>query len=221
MQRSRGTALCLLALALSSAAAPAGEGAANVGFESRDGQTVRAHLYGAGPHAVVLAHGGVFDKESWSDLAAALTEAGLSALAFDFRGYGEGEPTYGLRGKKYDVLGAIDYLDGQGYERISVVGGSMGGQFSMAASAETDRIDRLVLLAPGSEGLGAGIRASSTLFIVSEGDRMRDAVDREYAAAPEPKRIEVLPGTAHAQHLFATDQADALTELIVGFLTAD
>ena len=192
-----------------------------VTFEARDGATRRGHLYSGGPHAVVLAHGGVFDKESWREQAEALVAVGLTALAFDFRGYGDGEPTYGLPGKANDVLGAIDYLDREGYERISVVGGSMGAQFSMAASARTDRIDRLVLIAPGSKGLGAGLKAASTLFIVAERDRMRQDVDREYAAAPQPKRLEVLPGSAHAQHLFATDQAATVTRLIVEFLAAE
>jgi pimeloyl-ACP methyl ester carboxylesterase len=182
---------------------------------------VSAHLYRGGPHAIVLAHGGVFDKESWSGLAASLLDADLTALAFDFRGYGGGEPEYGLRGKRKDVLAAIEYLNQQGYEQISVVGGSMGAQFSMAASAETDQIDLLVLLAPGSDGLAARIQARSTLFIVAEGDRLRPKVEDEYRAAPEPKHLEILPGSTHAQHLFATEHAAALTELIVDYLTTE
>jgi dienelactone hydrolase len=194
-----------------------------VRFPTPDGQTRVALLYAGGPHAVVLAHGGVFDKESWSEQAAALVDAGLTALAFDFRGYGEGpgEPTYGLPGKENDVLGAIAYLDDAGYERISVVGGSMGGQFSIAAAAASDRIDRLVLLAPGGAEHAADIRARSILFITSENDRLRAEVDRAYRAAPEPKRIEIVPGDAHAQHLFATDQGPAVTELIVAFVTTE
>lgn len=186
-----------------------------------DGVSLGAHLYRGGPHAVVLAHGGVFDKESWGRLATSLVDADLTALAFDFRGYGGSEPTYGVHGKRRDVLAAIEYLDQQGYERISVLGGSMGAQFSMAASAETDRIDLLVLLAPGSDGLAGRIQARSTLFIVTERDRLRPKVDREYRAAPEPKRLETLPGSAHAQHIFNTDQAQTLTDLIVGFLTTE
>ena len=105
-----------------------------VTLKAADGVSLAAHLYRGGPHAIVLAHGGVFDKESWSGLAASLLDADLTALAFDFRGYGGGEPEYGLRGKRKDVLAAIEYLNQQGYEQISVVGGSMGAQFSMAAS---------------------------------------------------------------------------------------
>ena len=193
----------------------------NVSFSARDGLPVEAHLYSAGPHAAILAHGGVFNKESWTAQAEALVEADLTVLALDFRGYGDGEPEYGLPGKPNDVLGALDFLVAQGHERISVVGGSMGASAALAASAQTDLIDRLVLLAPGAKGFAADLKARSTLFIASEGDRLRAEFDFEYAAAPEPKRREILPGKAHAQHIFATDQADKATALIVDFLTAD
>jgi alpha/beta superfamily hydrolase len=193
-----------------------------VQFPTPDGQTRTGLLYAGGPHAVVLAHGGVFDKESWAEQADAMVDAGLTVLAFDFRGYGDGEPSYGLPGKPNDVLGAVEYLAAEGYERISVVGGSMGGEAAIAAATRTDRIDRLILLAPGGGAEDApGIRAHSTLVITSEGDRMRSSIDRVYDAAPEPKRIEVLPGSAHAQHIFATDQGRAVTALLVEFLTAD
>ena len=174
-----------------------------------------------GSHAVVLAHGGVFDKESWRDQAEALVAAGLTALAFDFRGYGDGEPTYGLPGKREDVLGAIEYLDQEGYERISVVGGSMGAQFSIAAAAATNRIDLLVLLAPGGAEHVEEIRVRSTLFVTAEADRLRSEVDTAFRNAPEPKRLAIFPGSAHAQHIFATEQGKAVTELIVEFLTTE
>ncbi len=200
---------------------------ADVRIETSDGRTLTAHLYEPAPgdttaaHAVVLAHGGVFDKESWAEQAAALVEAGLTALAFDFRGYGDGEPTYGVPGKRQDVLAAIDFLAARGFERISLVGGSMGGQFSIAAAAVSDRVDLLVLLAPGAADHAADIRARSILVITAEGDRLRAEVDRAYREAPEPKRLEVFPGDAHAQHIFATEQGPAVTALMVEFLASE
>lgn len=213
----------VIATALALGRAPAAEAAPpeEVSFRTPDGQTIHGDLYSGGSHAVVLAHGGVFDKESWSVQAEALVEAGFTALAFDFRGYGGTEPTYGLPGKRNDVLGAIDYLVAEDFKRISVVGGSMGAQAAMAAAAETDRIDRIVLLAPGSSGLGAGLRAGRSLFIISQGDRLRQKAEQEYRDAPEPKRLELLPGSAHAQHLFKTEQAEMLTQLIIDFLIAE
>ncbi len=57
------------------------------------------------------------------------------------------------------------------------------------------------------------------LFIVSEGDRLSDSVRSQFQKAPEPKRLEILKGSAHAQHIFKTDQAEKLEKLIVDFLT--
>ena len=45
--------------------------------------------------------------------------------------------------------------------------------------------------------------------------RVRD----QYERASEPKRLELLPGDAHAQHIFRTDQGEALSALILAFLS--
>jgi len=221
MLRNAAAAATLILTAFASAPPLHADSPVEVRFDTPDGQAVQADLYAGGQHAVVLAHGGVFDKESWRQQARAFVAAGLTVLAIDFRGYGEGEPTYGLPGKQYDVLGAIEYLDREGYRRISVVGGSMGGQFAIAAAAQTDRIDLLVLLAPGGSEHATEIRARSTLFITAEADRVRAEVDRAYRAAPQPKRLEIFPGSAHAQHIFATEQGSAVTALMVEFLSTE
>jgi len=60
-----------------------------VSFPTRDGGIISATLYGEGSRAVVLAHGGRFNKESWEPQAKALVSAGFRALAIDFRGEGQ------------------------------------------------------------------------------------------------------------------------------------
>ena len=57
-------------------------------FQTSDGAKIHGNLYPGGDHAVVLAHGGVFNKESWKPLAMELSSSGLTVLAIDFRGYG-------------------------------------------------------------------------------------------------------------------------------------
>src|SRR5258708_29670705 len=59
-----------------------------VSFPTADGGVVSADSYGTGEHAVVLAHGGRFNKGSWEKQAQALAAAGFRVLAIDFRGYG-------------------------------------------------------------------------------------------------------------------------------------
>src|SRR5579862_3396482 len=82
--RLLGTGALVLALALGSVA----RAQQTVSFATDDGGTVCADLYGQGTRAVVLAHGGRFNKESWHDQALALASAGFRVLAIDFRGVG-------------------------------------------------------------------------------------------------------------------------------------
>ena len=63
-----------------------------VTFSTADQGTVYALLAGKGTHGVVLAHGAIFNKESWGNLSKVLVAKGLRTLALDFRGYGKSEP---------------------------------------------------------------------------------------------------------------------------------
>ena len=60
-----------------------------VSFPTEDGGVVYANAFGKSDRAVVLAHGGQFNKESWDKQAHALVAAGFEVLALDFRGYGK------------------------------------------------------------------------------------------------------------------------------------
>lgn len=193
-----------------------------ISFPAIDGGTVSADRYGDGAHAVVLAHGAVFNKESWRPQGLRLAEAGLRVLAIDFRGYGKSEAGGSPADLHLDVLSAVRFLHQQeGVERVSVVGGSMGARASARASmeAEPGEIDRLVLLAPPSIVSPERIQGNK-LFIVSEGDGLAASVRGAHAAAKEPKKLTVLPGSAHAQHIFKTRQAEALYTAILDWLTA-
>jgi pimeloyl-ACP methyl ester carboxylesterase len=121
-----------------------------------------------------------------------------------------------------DILGAVRYLRKSGAQYVSVVGGSMGGGASAQASGNSNagEIERLVLLA-AAPAPGAAKLKGRKLFIVSRGDGFSSDVQKAYEQADEPKRIVVLEGSAHAQHLFATDQGPRVMELIRSFLTAE
>ena len=75
-------------------------------FPTEDGGVIFADIYGHGDNAVVLAHGGQFNKESWGPQARTLAAAGFRVLALDFRGFGNS------RGPgQADPLAAPLYLD--------------------------------------------------------------------------------------------------------------
>ena len=137
---SRG-AVILLSLALLVAPVTGGDepqALREVSFATADGGRVFANLYGRGDHAVVLAHGAVFDKESWQPFAKVLADNGLTALAIDFRGYGKSVAGSRAKALKEDILAAIRYLREGGSQTVSVVGGSMGGT-AAARAAMDDR----------------------------------------------------------------------------------
>jgi len=192
-------------------------------FPSPDGGLVSADLYGSGKHGVVLAHGRIFDKSTWRPLAIRLAQEGLVALPIDFRGYGATKAG-GEQGALYnDVLAAIRYLHGAGFEEVSVIGASMGGGAAARAAIESKagEIDRLILLSPVPVEDPETMVVGALFYIVSDGERLAASVKDQYERAPEPKRLEILRGDAHAQHIFKTDLADDLTDLIVEFLLAD
>lgn len=193
-----------------------------VSFPASDGATVHGNLYGQGDHAVVLAHGRAFNKESWDAQAKNLVQAGLQVLAIDFRGYGKSAGEGGYEAMYADVLGAVRYLHRSGAQRVSVVGGSMGGGASALASAKSnpDEIERLVLLAAAPTP-GAPKLKGRKLFIVSRGDGFAADIQKAFERAEEPKQLALLEGSAHAQHLFATDQGPQVMEWIRNFLTAE
>src|SRR5215475_10987703 len=48
-----------------------------ISFPTEDGGTIYADIYGEGDRAVVLAHGGRFNKESWENQARILASSGF------------------------------------------------------------------------------------------------------------------------------------------------
>ena len=190
-----------------------------VSFPTSDGGRVFASLYGDGDHAVVLAHGAVFNKESWGDQSVLLMKKGFRVLAIDFRGYGKSQTGSRKNARHLDVLAAVRYLHDQGAKRVSVVGASMGGGAAAQAAVESreSEIDRLILLAHSPIQRPRDIKGSK-LFIVSNGDRLSQTVKQQFEAASKPKKLVVLEGKAHAQYIFRTDRADELSEHIVGWL---
>jgi pimeloyl-ACP methyl ester carboxylesterase len=201
-----------------------------VSFPTQDGGEIYANIYGAGDKAVVLAHGGRFNKESWDNQARALTAVGFRVLAIDFRGYGNSrgpkqpastDPPYQL-----DILAAVRYLRKSGAKSVSVVGGSMGGAAAGDASiaSRPGEIDRVVLLGAAPDGPADKLKSAS-LFIVARDDSDGTAprlpeIRKQYEKAPQPKQLIILDGSAHAQALFETDQGERVMREIIRFLSA-
>ena len=202
----------------------------SVSFSTQDGGLVYADMYGKGDRAVVLAHGGRFNKESWEKQARELEAAGFRVLAIDFRGYGQsrgpGQADPLSAPLHFDVLAAVRYLRTSCAKTVSVVGGSMGGGAAGDASiaSEPGEIERLVLLGASPNGPAEKLKAR-TLFIVARDDASEDGprlpgIRAQYEKAPQPKKLIILDGSAHAQALFQTNQSKRVMREILRFLSA-
>jgi pimeloyl-ACP methyl ester carboxylesterase len=186
-------------------------------------------LYGQGDRAVVLAHGGQFKKESWKEQAQVLATKGFRILAIDFRGFGcstgPGQADFFSAPFPNDVLAAVDYLKAHGAKTVSVVGGSFGGSAAGDASilGAPGEIDRIVFLG-AAPNLPAEKLKSRALYIVAREDRSGDGlrlpgIRAQYEKTPQPKKLIILDGSAHAQFLFQTDQKDGVMHEMERFLS--
>ncbi len=188
-------------------------------YNTRDGGTIEgAYFKGGDDLAVIFAHGAVFNKESWYFLNRRLQQQKVSSLSIDFRGSGNSKKGDSAS-LSYDLLGAVDYLKGKGFNRIAMIGGSMGGAavLTVFETKMDPTIKKVVLLAPAG---GKGIKSESIekLFIVSEKEGMVTRVKQIYDQSSDPKKIKIFPGSAHAQHMFKEQYAEELIQTMIDFL---
>jgi pimeloyl-ACP methyl ester carboxylesterase len=98
---------------------------------------------------VILLHGGNLDRRMWdSEFEAFRTTHRV--IRFDARGYGKSGRIDTVFAAHDDLLALMDSLS---IQRASLVGLSLGGRIAIdLALAHPDRVDRLVLAAPGISG---------------------------------------------------------------------
>jgi pimeloyl-ACP methyl ester carboxylesterase len=188
---------------------------------------IEADLYGSGERAVLLAHGGRFHKESWRAQAQELAANGFLVLAIAFRGDGfnpDGTPAAlgSDEDNATDVLAGAAYLRSLHVKSLAAIGASLGGDAVGNAQARSAVFDRMVFL--GSEGGSEPERlAGSKLYLVARDDVSGDGprlpgITAHYDRAPQPKRLVVVEGKAHAQYLYETDQGPRVLREILLFL---
>jgi len=102
---------------------------------------------------VIQAHGygGSRTKEKPSfPVTQALVQQGISVLMFDFRASGQSEGSLVSVGdfEQRDLQGAIDYVKQLGYEKIGIIGYSMGASTTAVVAANEADIKSVVLDSP-------------------------------------------------------------------------
>jgi len=125
----------------------------DVSFLSKDeGLTLRGWYLPAenSEQIIIMLHGEKYHRADpdigMLDIASALVAHGYNVLMFDLRGHGESEGNRMSAGfyEKRDLMGASNYVKGRGFERIGVLGFSMGAVTALMTAAENRDIDAVV-----------------------------------------------------------------------------
>ena len=201
-----------------------------VSFPTDDGGLVYADVYGEDDRQSCWPTAASSTRRAGRNRPDMLVAARFRALALDFCGYGKSKgpgdsdpmdaPLY------KDVLAAVRYLRKTGAKSVSVVGASMGGWAAGDASiaSRPGEIDRRGISRLGAQRPRQQAQVSLPVIVAhddSSGDGPRlPGIRAQYEKAPEPKDLIILEGSAHAQFLFQTDQADRVISEILRFLSA-
>jgi pimeloyl-ACP methyl ester carboxylesterase len=114
-----------------------------------EGETLTIDEVGVGGRGLLLVHGFTGGRIDFADHLDALARAGWWVVAPDLRGHGdswhpEEESAYSFDHFAGDVWGLVDAL---GWERLVLLGHSMGGMIAQVAAAERpEALDGLVLM---------------------------------------------------------------------------
>jgi hypothetical protein len=162
-----------------------------------------AIVWGEGDRGVVLAHGAAYDAASWESQGQALEENGMVALAVEDVSPGS-------------LRLAIDYLKEEyDVESVALIGASAGtGPVLQVAEEDPEEISQILVLS----GIGdvSSLEEYPKLFVASEGEEISERVRRMAEEAPgDRNEALILPGSAHAQAIFRTEEGDRLTQTIL------
>jgi fermentation-respiration switch protein FrsA (DUF1100 family) len=125
----------------------------NVAFTSLDKNLVLRGWFlpgGTGEPVIIMVHGNGYNRDDSSigtlAIAAQLINDGYNVLMFDLRGYGEsdGSTVGGGYLEKRDLEGAVAYMKSRGFNRIGVIGFSLGAVTLLLAAAEDQDINAVI-----------------------------------------------------------------------------
>jgi pimeloyl-ACP methyl ester carboxylesterase len=134
----------------------------SVTFRTDDGVTIAATFYEAARHpapAVILLHMLTRSRDDWQIFAIRLADAGIHALAIDFRGHGGSSPAAaGADGGRDWAAFALDVKAARAFlasrpdlvrpAAIGIAGASLGANVAVIAASLDPSIRSLVLLSP-------------------------------------------------------------------------
>jgi pimeloyl-ACP methyl ester carboxylesterase len=162
-----------------------------------------AIVWGEGDQGVVLSHGAAYDAASWEPQGQTLGENDKVALAV------EDTSSQNLRS-------AIDYLKEEyGVESVALIGASAGaGPVLQVAEDNPEELSQIILLS--GTGDVSGLGEYPKLFVASEGEGIADQARQMADEAPgDRNEALILPGDAHAQAIFQSEEGERLMQAIL------
>lgn len=144
---------------------------------------------------MVMAHGASYDAASWEKQGQKIAENGIVALTPEDISPGS-------------LLASIEYLEEEhGVRDVALMGGSAGGSAVLrAANQNPEAADQLIILSASGDVSRLG--AEPKLFVATEGEGgFAEEVRRMAREAPgDRNEALILPGDAHAQAIFRTEE---------------
>jgi pimeloyl-ACP methyl ester carboxylesterase len=197
-----------------------------------EAETLQADLYGALParRAAILVHGESWDALGWRDVAAALRDHGVPALALNLRGYdgSSGRTDRYVPGRPWspvtDVRAAARLLRERGASQIALVGSSMGGHAVLGAALEAD-VECVVSVSAPVEAvpdeLSAKVRGRK-LYVGTSDDKSGATAHMiaSFKALTGPKTLVLFGGKEHSRGMFAAPYGREAIDAIVRFVAS-
>ena len=193
-------------------------------IETADGVRLEArHFPALGERLAILLHMYASDQSSWFDFATLLGERGIDALTLDFRGYGSSGGEQDPSTAADDVRAALAFARARGFERVALIGASMGGTAALVAAAD-ERVDGVAALsAPAAM---AALDAASVIaavdspitLIAAEGDLSGAESLRDLADRGDVGNVLIMEGRSHGTELLDAPTGHRVRAWLLAFL---
>jgi len=179
--------------------------------------------------AVIICHphplyGGSMDNNVVNSLEAAISQASLVSLKFNFRGVGRSQGVYcnGI-GEQEDVGVAISFvstLDGVDPRRIGLAGYSAGAAFGLPVACADNRVKALAGVSPPLRMFDFGFLKNclKPKFIISGSNddfTIASSFIQFSQSLPQPVEYEIVEGAAHFWWGYESELARKVTDFFV------
>lgn len=175
---------------------------------------------------IILIHMYQQDRTSWNFLIPELRNEEYNILTFDLRGHGEDKEEISqedFNKMPSDVGLALEYLNKQNINEISIIGASIGANIGLNYAVREPKIHRVVLLSPGIEYQGINTLDSikrykrPLLIMASEEDEYSwNSSNQLFSLTPSKVRFEPYKGNLHGTEILKQNQTSR--ELLLKWL---